>query len=382
MRISFHSDAFASAYWHFKKSLEWAGLEFCGSVMDYRALTIAIVLSVVWMLPSASAEESSPIKIAFIAGPDSREYAQHEHNGGLLFLADYLERFVSEKEIWQDGRKAPKIITKVFCDVRPDDPAFADPFVENADVLVVFADGAQCYPLAGHTPLLYRMKNAGKGFVVLHFALCATQTITAEPPLERSLDEKFIREAIGGVYETFHSINPFFTAEVEVVSGHPIARGVGPFAIWDEWYYNMRFINDLCTDEILDPSRDTIVKAILKTVPPDATRQRPDGAHSGNPYVRSRTGKPEILAWAIERQDGGRGFGFTGGDQHVNWAHPDFRKVILNGIVWVAGLDIPQQGIATPSPSLEELLEHLKQPNAWSSDREQSVRAMIDDWNR
>ena len=345
-------------------------------------LVLAIVFVAVWTLSSAFAEGEKSIKIAFIAGPDSHSYGQHEYNAGLLFLADSLERFVSGKEIWKEGRRAPQIIVKVFCDVKPDAPALADPFIESADAVVVFSDGAQFYPLTGHSPLLYRMKNAGKGFVFLHYALCASQAPTREPPTERTPNEKFVLEATGGMYETFRSVNPFFTGDVSVVSGHPVARGVRPFSIWDEWYYSMRFLNDLSTEEILDPSKETIVKAILTAVPPDATRQKPDGAHSGNPYVRSRLGKSEILAWAIERPDGGRGFGFTGGDQHINFAHPDFRKVILNGIVWTAGLEIPQQGIDTPSPSLDELKQYLKKPNTWTPAKETSVRTLIDDWNQ
>jgi len=350
--------------------------------MKYRVIIIILACVVAWTLPGISASEEKPIKIAFIASPDSHAYGQHEHNGGLLFLADYLERFVTGQEIWQDGRKVPPIITKVFCDMKPGDPALSDSFIANADVIVVMSDGAQFYPLAEHTSLLERLKTAGKGFVFLHFALCASQRRTVEPPPVRSADEKFILETTGGVYETFHSVNPFFTAEIKVIPGHPIARGVNPFAIWDEWYFNMRFIDNLTADDILDPLKDTVVKAILTTVPPDVTRQGPDGAHTGNPHVRSRMGKPEIMAWVMERKDGGRGFGFTGGDQHINFAHPDFRKVVLNGIVWTAGLDIPQQGITTPSPGLDELKTYLKKPNTWTPDREKAIRTMIDDWNR
>jgi hypothetical protein len=36
----------------------------------------------------------------------------------------------------------------------------------------------------------------------------------------------------------------------------------------------------------------------------------------------------------LERPNGGRGFGFTGGHKHVNWADDNFRKVVLNGLLW------------------------------------------------
>ena len=47
----------------------------------------------------------------------------------------------------------------------------------------------------------------------------------------------------------------------------------------------------------------------------------------------------ETLAWCIERPDGGRGFGFTGGHWHKNWEQDDFRTIVLNGIRWVVGME-------------------------------------------
>ena len=47
----------------------------------------------------------------------------------------------------------------------------------------------------------------------------------------------------------------------------------------------------------------------------------------------------------MERPDGGRGFGFTGGHDHKNWGDPNFRKLVLNAILWTAGLDVPSAGV-------------------------------------
>ena len=46
-----------------------------------------------------------------------------------------------------------------------------------------------------------------------------------------------------------------------------------------------------------------------------------------------------MIAWAYERKDGGRGFGFTGGHFHRNWADENFRKVVVNAILWAAKVD-------------------------------------------
>jgi hypothetical protein len=97
---------------------------------------------------------------------------------------------------------------------------------------------------------------------------------------------------------------------------------------------------------------------LLTAVPPNDTRARPDGAHSNNPTVRAGTGSREALAWAYERPGGGRGFGCTGGHFHRNWAHNDFRTMMLNALVWTAGLDVPEGGVAS-SVSAEELAANM-----------------------
>jgi hypothetical protein len=49
--------------------------------------------------------------------------------------------------------------------------------------------------------------------------------------------------------------------------------------------------------------------------------------------------------WCTEREDGGRGFGFTGAHFHRNWANDEFRKLVLNALVWIAKADVPAGGI-------------------------------------
>ena len=50
--------------------------------------------------------------------------------------------------------------------------------------------------------------------------------------------------------------------------------------------------------------------------------------------------------------DGGRGFGFTGGHNHLNWGNDDFRKTVLNAILWVAKAKVPKEGV--PSKLTED----------------------------
>jgi len=62
--------------------------------------------------------------------------------------------------------------------------------------------------------------------------------------------------------------------------------------------------------------------------------------------------------WVYERPGGGRGFGFTGGHTHANWGDPSQRKAVLNALVWIAGAEVPEQGVdSTVTP--EQLAANL-----------------------
>jgi len=63
----------------------------------------------------------------------------------------------------------------------------------------------------------------------------------------------------------------------------------------------------------------------------------------------------EIVAWGVERADGGRGFGIVVLHIYKNWANDDLRTLILNGVVWKAGLDIPPSDVASARPDLSDV---------------------------
>jgi type 1 glutamine amidotransferase len=64
------------------------------------------------------------------------------------------------------------------------------------------------------------------------------------------------------------------------------------------------------------------------------------------------------MMWAWERPDGGRGFGFTGGHTHKNWGNDNYRKVVLNAILWVAKVEVPSNGLDS-SVSADDLAGNL-----------------------
>jgi hypothetical protein len=116
---------------------------------------------------------------------------------------------------------------------------------------------------------------------------------------------------------------------------HPVSNGVKPFSVRDEWYFNMRWRND--TNGIVP---------ILVAKPSDDVRDGPYVYPKG-PYdhILKDSGRDEAMMWAVENKNGQRGFGFTGGHIHKNWGNENFRKVVLNGLVWIAHGEVPKAGI-------------------------------------
>ena len=269
---------------------------------------------------NASAEDAKK-KVYFVAGGNSHEYGGHEHAAGCMLLAKIL------------NEKVPAIDAVVYKGW----PAATDAFA-NAASIVIFCDGGGGHVAIPHMKEIDEMTKKGVGFVCLHYAV---EVPKGEP------GDNFVRW-MGGYFETFWSVNPHWTADFKEIPKHAITRGVKPFTTNDEWYYHMRFHENM---EGVTP--------ILTAIPPESTRAGKDDAHGGNQFVRERKGQPEHVAWAFERADGGRGFGVTGSHVHWNWGQDDYRKLILNAIAWSAKIEIPENGIESTRPTVDQLMENI-----------------------
>lgn len=285
-------------------------------------------------------------KIVFVAGKRSHGYGQHEHFAGCTMLAKWLN---------ESGLPIEAVVVK---DGYPEDTSVFD----GADAVVVYADGGGGHPFRPHMDEVDAMAKKGVGIAALHYGV----------EILKGDDGDKLKEWIGGYFETDYSVNPHWLAKFDDLPDHEIANGVKPFEMQDEWYFNMRFIKGMKG-----------VLPILSDVPPATTMERPDGAHSGNPTVREmvKNKVPQHLAWGVEREDGGRGFGFTGGHFHIGWAHPDFRKVVLNALVWTAGLDVPEDGVPSKAPTVEEMMENQDYPTPDNFDKDRYYKS-VGEWNQ
>lgn len=290
------------------------------------------VFLIVLLLAACSAPQkptensSAKKKIVLIPGKDSHGVGEHEHLGGCILLAKLLNEHASNVEAVVTEQGWPKDTT----------------ILDDADAILMYSDGGGGHMVIPHMAHIDRVMSKGVGLVNLHYAV--------EIPKGEGGD-KFL-SWVGGYFETHWSVNPWWTAKFDSLPEHPVTRGVSPFEARDEWYYNMRFVEN----------NDNLVH-ILKKLPPDSSLNRPDGPHEGNPHVRKAVlelKQPQTVAWAFTRDNGGRGFGFTGAHQHSNWQIDGFRKLLLNALVWAAKAEVPENGIETPAPSTEELISLQK----------------------
>jgi len=272
-----------------------------------------------FLLTGTLMTQAADKKIVFIAGKPSHGPGDHEHRAGCLLLQSCLQN-------------TPGVTSVVYSNGWPDK---ADAF-DGTDTVVVYADGGSGHPLLqqDHLKTVGELMDKGVGLVCLHYGV--------EPTTEKG--QKEFLDWIGGAFEVNWSVNPHWMADFKDLPKHPITRGVKPFKIQDEWYFHMRF---------RDGMKD--VTPILSAVPDASTTNRNDGPHEGNPAVREavKRGEIQVVAWAAERANGGRGFGFTGAHFHRNWGDDNFRKTVLNAILWTAKVEVPTDGvISTVTPDL------------------------------
>ncbi len=251
-------------------------------------------------------------QIVLIAGKPSHPPGMHEFRAGMMLLQECLAR-------------TPGVKVTVYAKGWPD---AANAF-DGADAVVIYCDGGPKHPAIqeNHKQVLGDLARRGVGLGLMHYGV--------EIPADNGGPE--FLQWIGGYYENNYSCNPMWSPEYKDFPDHPVARGVKPFSNHDEWYFNMRW-----------PENKSGVTPILTAKPSDQVRGGPY-VHPKGPYphILQAAGRVETMMWVVERPDGGRGFGFTGGHTHAHWGNDNQRKVVLNAILWVAKAEVPRDGVAS-----------------------------------
>ncbi len=264
-------------------------------------------------------------KVVFIADAGTHgARGNHEFVGGSLLLARTLNAaYPNVYAVVHTNQAWPKDL-------------------KHADAVIVLLNHAEP---AATDPEIFAAVRKGAGFMAIHYGVEVNKGTAGDHYLDW----------MGGYFETFWSVNPWWTPNFKNFPDHPTARGVTPFSVNDEWYYHMRFTKGMQG-----------VTPILSDVPPLETAKEESSAHGGNPAVHAevKDGQAQVVAWAYDRPDGGRGFGFTGLHLHENLANDNFRTVLLNAAAWVAGQAVPADGVPSTTPSKADLAKLLDDADA------------------
>ena len=285
-------------------------------------LTRRVVLPFAILLASAGAISGSlrsdptagTTKIIFLAGPkDHGRPGRHEYERDLRLLADSLER----------STNVHGIATKVFVGAAPRDLSE----YKGASAIVVESssdrDEKELHPLFPPEPAttgrtydpetlaflqgLDGLMQNGLGIVVFHYANWA----------EHWVARRYQVQWTGGLWVQGMSRNPVVGWSMTFPNpNHPVLRGVQPWTYRDEVFCRFFLLPD--------PRRTELLIA--------TPAESPVG--------------PQVASWAYERDGGGRAFVMGGVDFHDNLTTvEDFRRFLLNGIIWAARREVPGVGV-------------------------------------
>ena len=267
-------------------------------------------------------------RLVLIAGRPSHPPGMHEFRAGCLLFQKCLAGVPGlQVQVYSNGWPTRVVDGKTVDDNAP---------VEQADAVLIYADGGGGHPAIKpeRLKLIDSVAARGGGLGFAHFGVEVPKGDPGEA----------MHRWIGGYYEDRYSVNPMWSPKFSTFPDHPVSRGVKPFSTRDEWYFNMRW-----------PEGGKPATWLLADVPSDDVRKGPYVWPAGPyPHVVAASGRREAMMWTLERADGGRGFGFTGGHTHANWGDANQRKIFLNALLWISKVEIPAGGVES-AVTAEEL---------------------------
>jgi hypothetical protein len=219
-------------------------------------------------------------------------WATHMYRAGCELLAACLNRHPDVEAV-----------------VSPDDGWPRDPAIlEGVDAIVFYSCPAADLLLAPENrDAAQQLMKDGVGLVAIHWATGTTKDQFGPAYLD----------LLGGWFSFAHSgLKVDKQPLTQVDPKHPVCRGWEPYDLRDEFYLNLKF----------HPAAKPIVQVNV------------DGVN-------------QTVAWAFDRPAGGRSFGTTLGHFHDNFAIEAFRQAIVNGVLWSAGAEVPENGADVDLPN-------------------------------
>ena len=181
---------------------------------------------------------------------------------------------------------------------------------DGAAAVVFYTDGGgkQAYlATPEHVATVQKMADSKVGIVNIHQAVEFTPAFATQS-----------MNWIGGVYNALSSRGHWDSVH-DTFPKHAITSGVTPWKINDGWLNHFQFPAEM--------------KGITPLV------------WSGKEKLGSpEGGDKDVVAWTFDRPSGGRSFSFSGLDAHSAWEQAGMRQLVINGVLWSAGVEIPASG--------------------------------------
>jgi hypothetical protein len=240
--------------------------------------------------------EAESVQVVLVAGrvKTADRVGHHDYLAGCALLSFLLEQ-------------SPGVSTVQVRDVWPEEERVFD----AARALVFYTGGGGKQPFLRSPRRIERIESLvqrGVGIVMIHQAVSYPEPFAGR-----------VKTWTGGAHVPGRSGRGHWRTHHREFPEHPVTCGVRPWKIRDGWLNGIRFVDGMSG-----------VTPLL---------------WSGRRHRGSREGGPaDVVCWAYERPEGGRAFCFTGLDAHSAWSVPGLRQLVVNGILWSAGLTVPQEG--------------------------------------
>ena len=233
----------------------------------------------------AAAQDKPKTKILFVGKNPDHPYGSHMYLHTCGMLAKCVEQSADVETVVSNGW--------------PKDPQT----LLGVKTLVVYTNPAAEFLLDGeHRTAVDQLMKQGVGLATIHWASSVNKA-----NLERLGPTWF--GYLGGTWVSNVGLSSGKSALKQLIPDHPICRGWQEYEIEDEYYMNPTLKD---------------AKPLLQ--------------------VHERGGKDVIVGWVYERLDGGRAFATTLGHPYKNFQIEAFRRMIVNGILWTAHLEVPSTG--------------------------------------
>jgi type 1 glutamine amidotransferase len=265
----------------------WRGEAFVAAL-----LIVAVGLSIA-ATPFAAADEASKNKriLLLSQGSDGHPAMTHEYAAGMRVMEKCLAS-ISGIEVKHANADNPW----------PDGPDL----IRDTDCVVMFvSEGARwTHEDPRRIEAFAQLAARGGAFITLHWGMGTKEARYIDGYL------KLFGGCHGGPDRKYKVLD----ADVAIATAdHPITRGIANFSIHEEFYYELKLV----------PASNQL-KPILRT---------------------EIDGGLQTVAWAWQRGDGGRSFGFSGGHFHENWRRVEYRRLMTQAVLWSLDLPIPEDGV-------------------------------------